>query len=207
MTTKVIVDAGPILNFFSTRKERVLLGALGPISAPGTVADEVQRKARSDSRFAPAAAVWAKLEGTKWLEVLSDDITPQLSEAVERISNLPMTQRFRRAKDLGEIMVISHAATHSDVGADVIIVIDDGAGARLATAEISRVRRQKEQGGSLGEILLVNTCTVLERAAGGPHIPDRNTMRIIYEHMRARDDGLLDINQTTLMSKATWERP
>jgi hypothetical protein len=88
MTDRVIVDAGPALNFFSINKERVLLDAIGQIAAPETVADEVRRKARQHARFQVAEAVWAKLEKTTWLEILSDAVTPQLAAAVERITSV-----------------------------------------------------------------------------------------------------------------------
>lgn len=46
MSHPPIIDAGPGLNFLSINKERLLIGVLGPISAPETVRDEVFRKSR-----------------------------------------------------------------------------------------------------------------------------------------------------------------
>jgi hypothetical protein len=37
MSIRPIIDAGPGLNFLSTNKERLLIGVLGPFSAPETV--------------------------------------------------------------------------------------------------------------------------------------------------------------------------
>ncbi|WP_347222348.1 hypothetical protein [Mycolicibacterium poriferae] len=52
MSQRPIIDAGPGLNFFSLNKERLLFGALGPLSAPESVQDEILRKAGKDKRFA-----------------------------------------------------------------------------------------------------------------------------------------------------------
>lgn len=52
---------------------------------------------------------------------------------------------------------------------------------------------------------------MLEAATGKQHIPDKVAMRRIYKALRARDDGLLPIDQTRLLSKDLWgfqvERP
>jgi hypothetical protein len=50
----------------------------------------------------------------------------------------------------------------------------------------------------------VSTLTVLERAAGGQHIPDKPTMRTIYARLRGLDDGLPPIEKTNLLASARW---
>ena len=106
MTTAVI-DAGPAINFLATNNERILLGALGGyVSAPETVAREVARKARSDNRFTAALIVWAKLENANRITILNDDVTPELERAVSRITGLPMAERLKHRRDLGELMVM-----------------------------------------------------------------------------------------------------
>jgi hypothetical protein len=100
MSVRPIIDAGPGLNFLSINKERLLIAVLGPISAPETVRDEVFRKSRQDDRFRAAAAVWRKLTG-RWIQILPDDVTPELAAVVQRISGLPMAERINHAKDLG----------------------------------------------------------------------------------------------------------
>jgi hypothetical protein len=204
MTGKIIVDAGPALNFFSINKERVLLSVVGPISAPEVVLAEVKRKARRDRRFRAAPAVWAKLARAQYLEVLSDDVTPALAAAVQRISNVPMERRYQQAKDLGEVMVVAHAAVHAAEGDTVTVIIDDGPGAQLARAESARLQRLRQQGKAAGSIVLVNTPTILVSAARGQYIPDRDTMRAIYKQLRGCDDGLVDISQTDLLSPEVW---
>jgi hypothetical protein len=57
MSVRLIIDAGPGLNFLSINKERLLIAVLGPLSAPETVQDEVLRKSGQDDRFRAAATV------------------------------------------------------------------------------------------------------------------------------------------------------
>jgi hypothetical protein len=66
MSHRPIIDAGPSLNFLSINKERLLIGVLGPISAPETVQAEVLRKSREDERFHASATVWRKLT-PRWI--------------------------------------------------------------------------------------------------------------------------------------------
>jgi hypothetical protein len=89
MSHRPIIDAGPGLNFFSINQERLLIGTLGPLCAPETVRDELLRKSRQDSRFQNAEKVWKKLTD-RYMQVLSDDVTPELAAAVHRISQLPI---------------------------------------------------------------------------------------------------------------------
>jgi|SRR6185437_16661775 len=144
MSLRPIIDAGPSLNFLSIHKERLLIAILGPISAPETVQGEVLRKSQQDVRFRAAAAVWRKLT-PRWIQILPDDATPELSIVVQRISGLPMDERRRHPKDLGEIMVIAHAVVAAEPGHSVTILIDDGPGATIASSEISRLRRLVRQ--------------------------------------------------------------
>ena len=203
MNLRPVIDAGPALNFFSTNQERLLLATLGPISTPETVRDEVLRKARADARFEPAERVWNRLPA-RLLEILSDAENPELNAAVTRISQLPMAERSLRQKDYGEIMVIAHAVVAAEAGHTVAGLIDDGEGTRLATTEIERLDRLRTSGSSVGAIRLVGTPTVLERAAGSEHLPDKAAMRKIYEKLRLCDDGLMPIERTRLLASEVW---
>lgn len=63
-----------------------------------------------------------------------------------------------------------------------------------------------EAGPSLNffSIRLISTLTVLERAAGGQHIPDRGSMRSLYARLRGLDDGLPPIETTKLLISDVW---
>src|ERR1700677_1734247 len=203
MSIRPIIDAGPGLNFLSINKERLLIGVLGRLSAPETVRDEVLRKSRQDDRFRAAATVWQKLTGS-WIQIHADDVTPELATVVQRITRLPMAERIRHGKDLGEIMVIAHAVVAAESGQAVTVLIDDGRGAEIATSEIARLRRLGSRGPPGGSITLVSTLTVLERAAGKEHLPDRTAMRDTYRRLRELDDGLPPIEKTNLLAATLW---
>lgn len=199
-----VIDAGPCLNFLAANAERVLLRTLGPVCSPETVRDEVLRRARCERRFEPASRLWCKLE-PNWLEVLSDDETPELSRVIERLSGIPMADRLRQGKDLGETMVIAHAVVAAEAGMDVTVLIDEHRGASLAAGEARRLGRLRENGREVGSITVAGTLTVLTKAAGTPEIPDRGAMRALYSRMRELDDGLVDILQTDLLAPRTWQ--
>jgi hypothetical protein len=167
------------------------------------VEDEVLRKAAQDQRFRPAAAVWRKLTPA-WIEILPDDVTPELARVVNRIAQQPMPERLKRSKDLGETMVIAHAVVAAERGAEVIVLIDDGLGAQAAAREIRRLERLRSGGGAVGSIRLSGTLTVLERAAGTKHVPSRAAMREIYQRLRGLDDGLPPIEKTPLLTTVRW---
>jgi hypothetical protein len=169
------------------RPPRLLIGDLGPLSTPDSVQREVLSKARQDRRFHAAETSWRKLT-PRWLQILSDDQTPELAAVVHRITHQPMDERLRRPKDLGETMVIAHAVVAAEAGETVTVLIDDGAGAQLAAAEIRRLERLRMSGRAVGTVKPASTLTVLGRAAGGPHAADKATMRSIYQQLRGLDD-------------------
>lgn len=206
MSQRPIMDAGPGINFLSLNKERLLFGVLGPLSVPEAVEIEIVRKSRDDPRFAAAGRVWSKLP-PRLMEVLSDDVTDDLSAAVHRISGAPLFQRRRSGKDLGETMVIAHAAVAAETGQHVIVLIDDGGGCRAAAAEAGRLERLRLSGRAVGSIRLINTLTVLERAAGGQHLPDKGALRDLYGRMRGLDDGLPPLAATNLLHLPCWQSP
>lgn len=203
MSIRPIIDAGPGLNFLSIHKERLLISVLGPLSAPETVEREVYRKARQEQRFRAAESVWHKLR-PRWLQILSDDVTPERATVVARISGLPMEMRLQYSADLGEIMVIAHAVVAAEAGATVTVLIDDQAGAQIATSERERLQRRRESGHQVGDLKIANTQTVLARAAGTELLPDKASMRETYLRLRERDDGLPPIETTSLLTPNLW---
>ena len=200
----VIIDAGPALNFLATHNERILLGVVGGyLSAPETVEDEVITKASRDNRLRDADPVWRKLRNANRITVLSDTITPELNRAVTRLANMPMAQRMRHSKDLGETMVVAHGAVLAESGAVVRVLIDDGGAAAMAQNERRRLERLRAQGQAVGTIGIYSTPTILE-AAVPVAIDSKAKMRDIYEQLRRCDDGLVHISQTRLLSSGIW---
>jgi hypothetical protein len=205
MSLHPIMDAGPGLNFLSLNKERLLFDTVGPLRVPEKVEEEILRKSRQDHRFSAAESVWRRLP-ERLLQVLSDDSTNEdLSRAVGRISGTPFEQRIHISKDLGEVMVISHASVAAESGENVIILIDDSGGRQIAAVEARRLDRLRSMGRPAGSIRLISTLTVLQKAAGREHIPNRQAMRKLYSRLRQLDDGLAPIEQTSLLSLPCWK--
>jgi len=203
MSPRPIMDAGPGINFFSLNKERLLFSVLGALSVPEIVEDEILRKARQDERFAAAERVWKKLP-SRLMEVLSDDATDELAAAVHRIAGMPIKQRVHSNKDLGETMVIAHAVVAAERGENVIVLIDDGGGRSMVAVEQRRLQRLHAVNGVVGRIDLISTLTVLKKAAGREHLPDKAAMRQFYERLRKLDDGLAPLATTGLMDLPCW---
>ena len=197
------MDAGPALNFFSLNRERLLSGTVGPLAIPEIVAEEIKRKARQDQRFDASARVLHKVP-PRLLEILSDDVTDELARAVERIAGMPVTHRIRSKKDLGETMVVTHAVVAAERGERVMVLIDDGGGRRIAVQEAARLQRLRQLRRDVGSIELISTLTVLKKAAGREHIPDRYSMRDLYRRLRGLDDGLPPIESTGLLELPCW---
>ncbi|BFU45980.1 hypothetical protein [Krasilnikovia sp. MM14-A1004] len=203
MSQRPVIDAGPSLNFLSINKERLLIGVLGALSAPEVVEAEVLRRSARDPRFRAAASTWRKLT-PKWIRILPDHPTVELAQVVHRITQQPMSERLKRPRDLGETMVIAHAVVAAEAGADVVVLIDDGQGARTAMLEIRRLDRLRTHHSTVGSIRLASTLTVLERAVGTQHLRTRAEMRDIYQRLRGLDDGLPPIEKTNLLSTLRW---
>lgn len=196
---RTIMDAGPGLNFFSINKQRLLFSVLGALSVPEIVEEESRR----DERFAAAERVWKRLP-PRLMHVLSDDVTGELGAAVHRIVGMPIEQRQCSQEDLGETMVIAHAVVAAERGEDVIVLIDDEGGRRIAANQQRRIQRIRAHCSVVGRLDLISTLTVLKAAAGGEHLPDRNSMRELYERMRRLDDGLAPLEDTGLMDLPCW---
>ncbi len=201
-----IIDAGPALTFLA-RKEttRILYGGLGTaeLFAPEQVEREVIRKSRQDKqRFGTAEATWKKIAAAHRLTVLPDDETKDLAAAVQRLCRMPMSERIREQRDLGELMVIAHAAVRAEAGEDVAVLIQERNGTAMAHNEARRITNL----GGGGRIRVWNTQTILLRAAGGQQLPDKAAMKLVYEQMLSLDDALPPIAETTLLTSAIWNR-
>ncbi|SNU00477.1 hypothetical protein SAMN06298212_1027 [Ruaniaceae bacterium KH17] len=197
------MDAGPGINFFSINKERLLFATIGAIAIPEAVETEIMRKARQDQRFVAAERVLKKVP-PHLLEILSDDYTDELGGVVSRIAGMPLERRMHSSKDLGEMMVVAHAVVAAELGADILVLVDDQGGRRMIARESARLDRLRIANPSLGRIRLVSTITILRSAAGGDHLPDRTALRDLYARLRGLDDGLPPLESTGLLDLPTW---
>ncbi|GAA1308599.1 hypothetical protein GCM10009610_23300 [Pseudonocardia xinjiangensis] len=139
MNVRPVIDAGPALNFFSINRERLLLGTLGPISVPELVRDEVLRKAATDPRFRSAEWVWNKLPD-KYLEILSDDETPELNVAVARISGRATTAFRQSSRPICSPPTCSNAIPRGSDGSSRAAVVCGLRTQPMITSVRSRMR-------------------------------------------------------------------
>lgn len=206
MSQRPIMDAGPGINFFSLNKERLLFATVGPLAIPEVVEQEIRRKARQEHRFSAAERVLGKVP-ERLLEVLSDDVTDELAAVVRRITGIPIAERKRSGKDLGETMVVAHAVLAAERGERVTVLIDDGGGRRIAALEGSRLQRLRHTRPEVGAIALASTVSILKKAAGSEYLPDRSAMRDLYGRLRGLDNGLLPLSETGLIDLPAWRTP
>lgn len=206
MTTRPIVDAGPALNFFAAGQHRLFFQCMGGVSVPETVRDEVLGKAARDGRFQHAQRVVSKLPERLW-NVLPDTVTNDLNQVIVRLERMPMDERLRTRRDLGETMVIAHAVVAAQKGQEVWILIDEIRGTRVAFAEKRRLERLRLSDPSVGALKIISTEQVLEVAVSRGLIENRGSMRKIYGQIRRLDDGLPPIENTRLLTKDLWRVP
>lgn len=204
MSERIIMDAGPGLNFFSVNKERLLIGTVGRLAIPETVHNEIIRKSQKDQRFRAAEPVLRRVTDGEYVTVLSDEVTEEISYASGFVIHQPLSQRKRSPKDLGETMVVTHAFAQAVAGKSVVVLIDDRAGQQMVARAARQLERLRIKTPEVGTISYITTVSVLRAAIGSEHIPDRDAMRTLYERMRGLDDGLLPIKQTGLLDKALW---
>ena len=191
-TRRIILDAGPALTFCAANKQQILhdtLRRVGELKAPERVHTEILNKAKPRSLFAAARNNWLGLVDHGHIQLLSDEPTAALEAAVLELSGTPFDERVRHGKDLGELMVMAHAIVLRDQGCEVIVLIDEWRAQATATRLGLRV---------------LDTHRVLISAARNGLITDRAHMRKTYAQLRIYDDGLVDIAQTSLLSRTTW---
>jgi hypothetical protein len=113
-----------------------------------------------------------------------------------------MSERMRQQQDLGELLVIAHAAVRAAAGDDVAVLIQERNGTAMAYNE---ARRIKSLGGT-GHLRVWDTQTILLRAAGSAPLPDKGTMKTVYERMLSLDAALPPIRETNLLSGEVWAK-
>lgn len=112
---------------------------------------------------------------------------------------MPIEQRIRSGKDLGETMVVAHAVVAAERGERAIVLIDDQGGRRVAAREAARLQRLRQARPEVGSIALITTVSVLKKAAGCEYLPNRSAMRDVYGKLRGLDNGLAPLGTTGLM--------
>jgi hypothetical protein len=201
-----ILDAGPCLNFFGSNNERLLIRVVGmELRLPSSVDGEIRNKSRNDTRFTKVNPLVKKLKAANIITILDDDANdPALLRANDLVTGMPMAQVRKMARDLGETMVVIHAMKEALAGGDPRVVIDDRAGAELATAAQDTLARLRAEGQNVGTITLWGTTSILRQGVRIGAIRDKNEMRSIYQRLRPLSASLIPIQQTDLLKSPPW---
>lgn len=138
-----------------------------------------------------------------YLETLPDDIADALNAAVSRISGTPMAKCMRRPQDLGELMVVSHAAVAAEAGSHVVVLIDETNGAQLAASEQRRLTGCDREVSGWDRSHLSTHPRSSKPPPEQPTFPTRGNARL-YDRLRRLDDGLVTIGKTRLLSPQLW---
>lgn len=182
--SRVVVDAGPCLNFLSLVEgdllHEVLSGDGSALLAPEEVAEEIRRKSlQTPALFGPALRVFDGMRRVGKFRVLESDYDDDdLFAAIESVTDRPIEQlRQYAARDLGEIMAVAHAVVLRDAGHDVALLLEDGGG-RLLAADAGFTRP-------------ISSMRVLATAARTGR-RDMAQMRKLYDRMRPLDGRFRD---------------
>ncbi|WP_018581047.1 hypothetical protein [Corynebacterium pilosum] len=94
---RVIMDAGPGLNFLAAGHERILTAVVGRLHVPETVIAEISRKSAKDSRrFRRADSTLRKMI-PGWVTVLEDNIEDEgFRKILEMISSAQLQENWQR---------------------------------------------------------------------------------------------------------------
>ncbi|WP_322748105.1 MULTISPECIES: hypothetical protein, partial [unclassified Frankia] len=161
------------------------------ILIPAEVEEEVLRKHRSGR----LATQWPRMRASRLVRILDklefDGAQPEVVAHVARIRGRGATLALSTAKDLGESVVLGHAAHLAEQGREVYVVIDDIGGQRLAAGE---------------NVELLTVEDVLLAAVQLGLIPG-NQLRTTYDTMRPFGSGLPSWDASTLKpAYNVWKR-
>lgn len=183
-----------------------MIAAVGRFQAPEGVRDEVMNKAAENPRLAAAADVWRKIE-RNWIDILPAQRTHDLDRIANILTRGPLPRVPSRAKDLGETYVVVHATKRALDGDRVFVIIDDGGGQDLAARAQRYLTAQRGRATNVGTLALVTSETILHSQIRTQRIPDKPTMRRIYEQLRQVNSGFAGISTTDLLTHERWSLP
>lgn len=186
MSKTVIIDASPTLTFFGAGYEQLLFDTLavicGELHMPTVVRGEVRNRSKKDARFRGVDQRVERSLAARNLKLLDDsqddsgDLAARAALFQTKLAVLagrgdqPLTR-----KDLGEAMVMAHAAMLRESGTPTFVLIDEANGQEVA---------QK------AKLQIITTETVLIKAAKVGLVADVAAMKVIWDKLEPLDDRL-----------------
>lgn len=194
----MVIDAGPSLTFFGAGYEHLLLDTLeiisGDLHMPDVVREEVRHKSKLERRFRGVDRRVDRVEAAGTLHPLSDS----QDDDGELVARAALFQRKLAAlagrgreplsrADLGEAMVMAHAATIREAGTPTYVIIDEWRGQKVAND---------------AKLQILTTETILLKAAKLGFIEDVAAMRAIWNKLEPLDESLRPWRETTRLHNA-----
>lgn len=185
-----LLDTGPCLNFFGSGQGALLLAVMERISAeiviPIEIEDEVEDRAPEIQTYSGAHKQLQRAiaQGRVRVSAPMPGEDPLLERWVSRFIGVGVTTR--RAKDLGERMVLAHALAARDRGAKVVVVIDEGEGRRTASKH---------------QLMCIGTIDILRKAGLMGLVENWAEMRAIYVRMQANDQSLMSVDNPVVQER------
>lgn len=190
----ILLDAGPSLNFLAVGQENILIQLAKESSVPLRTAERVDREVRgmaNHPRFERTRVLrtWSTLTADGHIDLLDDDLeTPELTDAVSRVSGVAAKDRIRDRRSLGEIMVLAHASVLAQQGVAVTVLIDDADGRARCRSEAMWLKNNRHE----ALLQMRSTPQVLMTASTRTGwIKKGLSWEQVYDQMRQYDDGLV----------------
>jgi hypothetical protein len=134
-----IVDAVCCVHFCAAGKSSLLVDTLKALNMEILIPAEVETEVLRKRNLGCLATQWPRMRASQHVRILDElDLSgaqPQVVAQVARIRGIAASLALSRPKDLGEAVVLGHAAHLAAQGHDVYVVIDDQGGQQLAAAE------------------------------------------------------------------------
>ncbi|MEU9886999.1 hypothetical protein [Sphaerisporangium sp. NPDC051011] len=200
-----VLDAVVCVHFVGANLQLILIDALEStglvLQIPEEVCDEIAGK---DRRYPGLRQRWAKLQASRWIQVLPrievETAHPRVVEVIEDIRGIELEQAVRIKRDLGEVVVIARCVHLAEQGQNVMALIDDQGGQALAAR---------------WGVPILTIENVLTLAIQRGHFPTRGDLRKAYDRLREYGDGMLPLEKSGLIEeyqqwegqRDTWDTP
>jgi hypothetical protein len=186
-----VLDAVVCVHFTGANLHRILIDVLRTagllLLVPQEVCDEITGL---DRKYAGLRQRWIRLQSSRYIRVLprleAATAPARVVQVIEDIRGAELEQAIRMPRDLGEVVVVAHCVHLSEQGHEVMALIDDQDGQRIAAR---------------WNVPVLTIEDVLTLAIHGGHFPSRADLRQAYGRLRQYGQGLLPLERTGLLDE------
>ncbi|WP_159765114.1 hypothetical protein [Streptomyces sp. HM190] len=186
-----ILDAVICVHFVGANLHALLVEVLRKadlvLLVPQEVCDEVVGK---DRKYPGIRLRWTRLAASRHVRVLpalqAESAPPRVVEVFEDVRGRQFEDALRERRDLGEAVVVAHGVHYQDLGHEVLVAIDDGAGQAIAAGR---------------DLQVITMEDVLEMAVEFSMFPTEGQLKKAYEKLQGFGEGLPPYATTGLSSR------